>query len=126
MLAACGTTPAPEFNGKWRPVNRFSAEPQAIPLNPAYTFHATPLDGTLRQLLARWSEDARLGLSYQVGNDYTLHAPVSTVRTTSAEHAAAELDRLYAPQGVQITLQNGSFVVRPRPQPEAAGSPDSP
>lgn len=121
VLSACGTTPAPEFNGKWRPVNRFAQETQAIPLHAAYTYYATPLDATLKGLLTRWSADTRTGLSYQVGSDYTLHAPVSHIRAGSPGDAVAELDRLYAAQGIEVGFDGRSFVVRTRPaQPEPA------
>lgn len=124
-LSACGTTPAPEFNGKWQPVNRFAQQTQAIPLHAAYTYYATPLDATLKGLLTRWSTDTRVGLSYQIGSDYTLHAPVSHIRAASPGDAVAELDRIYAGQGIEINFDGRSFVVRARPT-EPESEPNSP
>lgn len=123
LLSACGTTPAPEFHGKWRSVNRFAQETQPIPLHAAYTYYATPLDATLKGLLTRWSGDTRNGLSYQVGTDYTLHAPVSAIRAGSPAAAVAELDRIYAAQGIEIIFDGRSFVVRPRPAEAVQSSP---
>ncbi|RMH90984.1 hypothetical protein EBB59_08515 [Lysobacter pythonis] len=122
-LAACGTTPAPEFNGKWQPVNRFASQTQAIPLHAAYTYYATPLDATLKGLLARWAENTGMTLSYQSGSDYTLHLPVAEIRTTSAAQAAEALDRIYAAQGLQVALEGSAFVVRPRPAAEPVETP---
>lgn len=118
-LSGCGAKPPPEFSGRWKPVNRFAAETQAIPLVGAYTFYAAPVDGTLKGLLTRWAEDAKLGLSYQLPNDYTLHKPVSALRATTAEQAAAELNAIYTSQGVEVLLEGATFVVRQRSGSEA-------
>src|SRR5580765_2605795 len=76
LMSACTTTPAPEFGGKWRPVNRFADTTREIPLNPAYTYYALPMDGTLKGVLVRWAKDTHVGLSYQLSSDYTLPAAV--------------------------------------------------
>lgn len=113
-LLGCGAKPPPEFSGRWKPVNRFAAETQAIPLVGEYTFYAAPVDGTLKGLLTRWAEDAKLGLSYQLPNDYTLHKPVSALRATTAQQAATELSAIYAAQGVEVLVEGATFVVRQR------------
>ena len=33
VLSSCATRPAPDFGGRWKNINRFSEETQAIPLH---------------------------------------------------------------------------------------------
>lgn len=110
-LAGCATPEAVDPRGQWRPVHQFAESPQAIPLQRAYVFQAFPSDQTLKTLLTRWSGDAGIGLSYLHPNDYTLHAPVARLRTTSIEQAASALSEAYAAQGVRIASERGELVV---------------
>ena len=57
-VAACGTTPPADFKGRWKPVNRYSEAPTAIPLRADTAFYVSPLDRTLKGLLERWARDA--------------------------------------------------------------------
>ncbi len=110
-LSGCAT-PAPEnVEGRWRPVNRFAEAPQAIPLQQAYIYQASPADGTLRMMLGRWAKDARLTLAYLHPNDYTLHAPVAQIRTSSLEDAATALSAAYADQGVRVVIERPRIIV---------------
>lgn len=111
VLAGCATPQASDVKGRWRPVNRFAEVPQAIPLQQAYVYQASPADGTLRTMLDRWARDARLTLAYLHPNDYTLHAPVAQIRTSSLEDAAASLSAAYAEQGVQIVVERPRIIV---------------
>lgn len=111
LLAACATPEAPDVRGRWRPVNRFAEAPQAIPLQQAYVYQASPVDGTLKTMLGRWAKDSHLNLSYLHPNDYTLHAPVAQIRTSSLEEAAAALSSAYAAQGVRIAVERPRIVV---------------
>lgn len=110
-LAGCATPQAADPRGAWQPVHQFADTPQAIPLQRAYVFQAFPSDQTLKALLTRWSGDAGIGLSYLHANDYTLHAPVAQLRTTSLEQAAAALSAAYAAQGVRVAAERGAIVV---------------
>ena len=111
VLAGCATPDAADPRGTWRPLHQFAEAPQAIPLQQAYVFQAFPSDQTLKTLLTRWSNDAGLGLSYLHANDYTLHAPVARLRTTSIEQAVSALSSAYAAQGVQVSAERGAIVV---------------
>jgi hypothetical protein len=110
-LAGCATPDAADPRGTWRPLHQFAEAPEAIPLQQAYVFQAFPSDQTLKTLLTRWSNDAGLGLSYLHANDYTLHAPVARLRTTSIEQAVSALSSAYAAQGVQVSAERGAIVV---------------
>lgn len=113
LLSACGTTPPPEPHGKWRPVNRFPAQTQAIPLSSSYTYYATPMDGTLKSLLTRWAQDSNVQLQYGVDMDFTLHAPVSQIRSTNMADALAQVAALYRAQGIEIRSSPGLISVTP-------------
>lgn len=113
LLSACGTTPPPEPQGKWYPVNRLPEQTQAIPLNSAYVFYVTPMDGTLKSLLMRWTKDRGIPLQYGISMDYTLHAPVAQIRTSNMLDAVSQLSGFYNAQGIEIQASEGAIIVRP-------------
>lgn len=111
-LAGCGTPPAKNFAGPWKPVNHFQSTPTEIPLNPAYVFYASPMDETLKTMLVRWARDSGRELSYQLGFDVTLYQPVSGIRTTDIDDAVARLNSIYATQGVSVSANARRIEVR--------------
>ncbi|WP_093295515.1 hypothetical protein [Pseudoxanthomonas sp. CF385] len=111
LLAGCVTPGAADVGGRWRPVNRFAEMPQAIPLQQAYIYQASPADGTLKTMLARWAKDANLTLAYLHPNDYTLHSPVAQIHTSSLEDAAVSLSAAYAGQGVRVVIERPRIIV---------------
>lgn len=119
LLSACATPDAPDLRGRWRAVNQFAEAPTAIPLHQSYVYEATPSDGTLKTMLNRWARDSKRNLSYLHPNDYTLHLPVSRIRTTSLEQAAAELSTAYAAEGVYIVINGTQIVVSSAPSADA-------
>ena len=121
IVAGCATQPAPGISGRWKPVNRFDAAPAAIPLHPAYEFYASPLDRTLKAMLARWALDSKMTLTYEDASDFTLYAPVADIRSSDLHVATASLTRLYAAEHIAITVENNSIVVRPTLPPASAG-----
>lgn len=123
LLAGCGTQPAKDFGGRWKPVNRFQSSTTEIPLNRPYTYYASPMDETLRNMLTRWSHDTGMTLDYHLASDYTLFAPVTKVRTADLRQAASELSTIYAAQGVSIAVDGGTLRVA---RPGALGSDTSP
>ncbi len=120
-LAGCATRPAPDFGGRWKPVNRFAEVPDEIPLHQSYVFYPSPMDGTLKTMLTRWAQDANLKLDYQHYSDFTLHQGVSQIRTTSLPDAISQLNTAYAGQGVTISRESDQIVVR-----SAGGAQDAP
>lgn len=112
-LAGCGTPPAKNFGGPWKPVNHFQNKPTEIPLNPAYAFYASPMDETLKTMLARWARDSGRQLSYRIPFDVTLYQPVAGIRTTDVDDAVAQLNSIYAAQGVFVTADARHIEVAP-------------
>lgn len=120
LFAGCATQPAPGISGRWKPVNHFASSPEAIPLHPAYEFYATPLDGTLKTMLARWAMDSKMTLDYDDASDFTLYAPVAGIRTGDLRQATAALTALYAGEHVVVAVDGNSIVVRDAGRPATA------
>jgi hypothetical protein len=112
LLAACATRPAPDITGRWKPVNRYAETTQEIPLHQEYLFVPSPMDGTLKTMLERWSNNVRKTLAYQHPSDFTLYAPVAEIRTTDLNDAISRLNTIYAPQQVLISVDDARITVR--------------
>lgn len=112
LLGGCGTTPAPDFGGRWKPVNRFAESTTAIPLYSSYVFQASPSDGTLKRMLERWAKDTGVKLDYGINTDYTLFSPVAKVSTTNLSEALAVLNSAYSAQGISISNDVSQISVR--------------
>lgn len=122
-LAGCAAPPAKEFGGRWRPVNQFQSAPERIRLQQPYVFYASPLDGTLKNMLTRWAGDAGMHLVYKLAYDYTLYTPVSGVRSLSVSDAVAQLNSIYSGEHVAITTVDHEIIVEPASAvPSAASS----
>ena len=112
LLAGCATRPAPDFGGRWKAVNRYAETVEAIPLYPSYSFHASPMDGTLKNMLTRWAKDSKMTLSYLHPSDFTLYGPVAQIDTNDLQQAVSQLTAAYAAQQVSVTASNNQIVVR--------------
>lgn len=110
-LSGCGTTPAKEFGGRWKPVNHFSEVPVEIPLYSDYVFQASPLDRTLKAMLERWTKDVGMKLDFRMNSDFTLHNDVRHIRTTSVSQAAEQLAVAYSANAVIVSISGNSLVV---------------
>lgn len=109
--AGCATR-APDFNGRWQPVNHYAATTQVIALHRSYVYQAAPMDGTLKTMLTRWARDSGLQLAYLHPSDFTLHAPVGQINTYYLQQAAEQLSSIYAGQDVLVTVDGDRVTVR--------------
>lgn len=121
-LAGCAAPPARDFSGRWRPVNQFQSEPERIRLQQPYVFYASPLDGTLKNMLARWAKDAGWRLVYKLPYDYTLYTPVSGIRSQNLPGAAAQLSAIYAGEHVAVTTVGHDIIVESAPAAPSVAS----
>lgn len=112
MLAGCATKPAPDFGGRWKPVNRFANTTEEIPLYSSYIYQASPMDGTLKSMLERWAKDSGMTLDYRLSSDYTLYGAVSTISTTNPQQAVIDVTAAYAGQGVSVSIVGNQIVVQ--------------
>ena len=109
--SACASRDARDFAGRWTPANQYAATTEAIPLATAQVYQASPMDGTLRNLLIRWARDSGSELDYRHPSDFTLHQPVREVRAHSLPDALAQLTDVFAAQGVAMRLESTRLVV---------------
>lgn len=86
---------------RWKPLNGFADHPSELPLQQAYVFQASPIDRTLKAMLARWAMDSGMTLEYRHHSDFTLHRPVALIRTTRLQDA---LEQLQSASGSRIAL----------------------
>ena len=110
-LVGCAAPPAKDFGGRWRPVNQFQSAPERIQLQQPYVFYASPLDGTLKNMLARWAADTGMRLVYKLPYDYTLYTPVSGIRSGNISDAVAQLSSIYSGEHVVITTVDREIIV---------------
>ena len=125
VMTACATRPAPNFRGRWKPVNQYADAPVTIPLHQSYVYAASPLDKTLKGLLTRWAQASKRTLSYLHSSDFTLYQPVQDINTASLEQAIAQLSNGYAPYGVAISVEAGQITVRQAQAAEAGSAQPS-
>ena len=109
---ACATKPAPNFKGRWQPINNLGDAPVELPLQEAHLYTASPLDRTLKSMLTRWARESRMTMSYLHGSDFTLYKPVADIRTASLQHAVSQLNAAYAAQGLVISVDASQITVR--------------
>jgi len=83
------------------------------------------MDETLKTMLTRWAKDSGRGLSYQLAFDVTLYKPVSGIRTPDIESAAAQLNSIYAAQGVFIVANDRQILVEPASAISPAATTDN-
>ena len=112
VLAGCATRPAPDFGGRWKPANRYAATAEEIPLYQSYVFAASPMDGTLKNMLTRWAKDSKITLSYLHPSDFSLYQPVAQIHTNDLQQAVSQLTAAYVGQRVSVTASNNQIVVR--------------
>ncbi len=112
MLAGCATKPAPDFGGRWKPVNNFASTTQEIPLYSSYVYQASPMDGTLKTMLERWAKDSGMSLDYRLSSDYTLFKALSTLSTTNPQQAMIDVSAAYSGQGVSVSIVGNQIVVQ--------------
>ena len=111
VVSACATRPAPDFRGSWKAVNRYAEAPEEIPLQKAYLYQPSPMDGTLKNMLTRWAKDSQMTLVYRHPSDFTLYAPVEQISTYYINQAASLLTSIYAQQQVAVSVQGKQIVV---------------
>ncbi|WP_329743314.1 hypothetical protein [Dyella sp. A6] len=80
------------------------------------------MDSTLKNMLTRWAKDTNMSLSYRLPYDYTLYAPVSGIHTSRVHVAAAQLNAIYAPEDLRISIGERQIVVEPANKPTPTAS----
>jgi hypothetical protein len=111
FVAACGTKPAPDFRGRWRPINELDTTPRAIPLQPVQQFFVLPADRTLKDVVERWAKESGRRAAYRAPTNFSVHIDAAKVSASTLETAAAQLADAYRSQGIQISVEPRSIIV---------------
>lgn len=114
LVAGCAT--------RWKPINGFAEHPSEIPLQQAYVFQASPVDRTLKAMLARWASDSGMTLEYRHPSDFTLHRTVAGIRTTRLQDALVQLESAYDSRVLLKVARHAIVVQAPTTSIEAAPS----
>ncbi len=81
------------------------------------------MDGTLKNMLARWAKDSKMTLSYLHPSDFSLYQPVAQIHTNDLQQAISQLTAAYAGQRVSVTASNNQIVVRAAQMAEVETAP---
>lgn len=110
LMPGCGSHSAPDFPKTWQPMNQLSDQITEIPLIKPHFYEVTRLDTTVKGLLERWGEEAKISVIYDYPSDFTLYKKVQNIRTTELQVALSELSVLYSDRGIIFYLQDGAIM----------------
>ena len=114
LMAGCANQSAPDFPSSWKPLNELPDQVTEIPLVKPHVYQVTRLDTTVKGLLERWGEEAKMPVVYDYTLDFTLYKKVSTIRNTDLDNALSELSKLYEDKGMVFYGQNGVIMAHKR------------
>lgn len=121
LLASCASSrPLEAGMSPWRPVHAFPDVPSAVPLQPVVKFTVTPLDATLRQLLARWAFEGGRRMVFALPMDWEVPAAAAQIRAATLEEGLASLTAAYAAQHLVFKVADGAVTATDGAVPEAA------
>ncbi len=106
LLAGCAANSAPDFPKTWKPLNELPETTTEIPLVKQHVYQVTQLDTTVKGLLERWGEEAKMPVVYDHPFDFTLFRQVKKIQQTDLNAALQELGELYADKGMAFYIQN--------------------
>lgn len=110
LLSACATLSERAVMSDWQPVANLPTEPRVAVATPDTLFLVTPLDGSLRHLLARWAYLEGVQVDYRLPVDWQLHAPAAAVKAPDLPSALSALQKSYASQGISLRLDKGLLI----------------
>ncbi|WP_416192473.1 hypothetical protein [Neisseria sp. CCUG12390] len=106
IIGGCSAHKAPDFPKTWKPLNELPEQTNEIPLFKQHVYQVTQLDTTVKGLLERWAEEAKMPLVYDHSSDFTLFRKTKSVRNPDLKAALAELSSLYSEQDMVFYVQN--------------------
>lgn len=106
LLAGCSSQKAPDFPKSWKPLNELPDQAAEIPLIKPHVYQVTQLDTTVKGLLERWGEEAKVPVVYDHFSDFTLFRRVKSIRQADLKAALKKLSELYADKDMVFYLQN--------------------
>ena len=107
LMSGCTSRSAPDFPKSWQPMNQLSDQITEIPLIKPHFYEITRLDSTVKGLLERWGEAAKMPVIYDHPSDFTLYKKVQNIRAVELRVALDELTNLYSDKEMVFYIQNG-------------------
>ena len=87
-------------------MNQLSDQITEIPLIKPHFYQVNQLDTTVKGLLERWGEEAKVSVIYDHSSDFTLYKKVKNIRNVDLQAALSELTELYSDKNMTFYLQN--------------------
>lgn len=106
FLTACSSSSAPDFPKVWKPLNELPEKVVEIPLTKQHVYQVTQLDTTVKGLLERWGEEAKMPVVYDHSSDFTLFQGAKQIQALSLQDALSELTVLYTDHNIVFYLNN--------------------
>lgn len=110
LLSACSALSERAVMSDWQPVANLPSEPRVAVATPSTSFLVTPLDGSLRHLLARWAYLEGVQVDYRLSVDWQLHTRAAAVKAADLPSALSALQSAYAEQGISLRLDKGLLI----------------
>lgn len=107
FFAGCSSKTAPDFPKAWKPLNDLPEQATEILLVKQHVYQVTQLDTTVKGLLERWGEEAKMPVIYDHSSDFTLFRRVKSIQQTDLKVALSELSEMYDDKDMVFYLQNG-------------------
>lgn len=107
FLAGCSSKKAPDFPRAWKPLNDLPEQATEILLVKQHVYQVTQVDTTVKGLLERWGEEAKLPVIYDHSSDFTLFRKVKSIQQTDLKAALNELSEFYNDKDMVFYIQNG-------------------
>lgn len=110
-LFGCSMThQATDFPKNWKPMNELADRPVAIALTKQHMFRVTQLDTTVKELLTRWAEEAKMPIVYDHTHNFTLFKPVLNIQSADLNIALKQLSDLYVNEDIAFYVENNVIV----------------
>ncbi len=106
LMQGCNSHSAPNLPKSWQPMNQLSDQITEIPLIRPHFYQVNQLDTTVKGLLERWGEEAKVSVIYDHSSDFTLYKKVKNIRNVDLQAALSELTELYSDKNMTFYLQN--------------------
>lgn len=106
LLTACSSNSAPDFPKVWKPLNELPDKVVEIPLAKQHVYQVTQLDTTVKGLLERWGEEAKMPVLYDHSSDFTLFQGTKKIQASNLQDALSALTELYADHNIVFYMNN--------------------
>ncbi len=111
LVIACSAPQAPDFEGRWKPLNQFEKKIRVIPKTRPYAYEVIQLDTTLASVLERWALDSKVKFKSSCDSDYSLPTSITQLKAPTLEQGIKQVNDIYLQQGVQVGFNSAEGVL---------------